>query len=354
MNMFKIIRQFTIFFVCFIVFSAVVLTTSASALSLSVSLQSSSKTKAILVAGDAISSGKGLDDRAGKSYGSLLAAQFGVTGGKYNNIAEDYMSSSAFLELLTYLQLDVEGADTMIISLGIDDIMPIITDAIEMTAGGDMTYSKLLSYAADAEYIKSLNEAIDHTAIFNATAKYSVNISEIINRIRRYNPDIRIVFLSLYNPLDGAESLISLKNIFSSPVDMMNNALNKATEESGCNVINLKTAFAGQANKLTNLTSLDVSPNAEGHKIIASLLADYISALPDLTEETTPDVTTAELDESLVTDTQNTPETTLPPSDYKIPLEKSHLWIYILIAAGVSGAGIVIGSYSVKNRKKKN
>ncbi len=325
----------------------------ASGLSLSVNLTQGEKTKAILAAGDAITSGKGLDDRAGKSYGSLVASGLGISGGKYCNIAEDYMTSAELSEKLLYAELYVKDADLMIISVGTDDIMNIVTTAIEMTAeGGKMSYSRLLAYAADAEFIKKLSEAIDHTAILNAVSKFPVNIGDIIARVRGFNPDIRIVFLSLYNPLDGSSALAPMKSILDSPIEMMNTALKKTSEDSGCGYIDLSTAFSGKADIMTNITSLDVNPNADGHKLIADLLKDYISSLPDLSDKTEPPVTTGFVTEPPANGTDEISETTAQPSDYKWLDDESHLWVYIVIAAIVSSAGIAIGIYSVKSKPK--
>ncbi len=349
----SIFGHFIMILLCLSIFSALVL--PLAGLTLTGGNTPGEKTKAILAAGDSITSGKGLDDRAGKCYGSLVAAQFGVTGGKYNNIAKDDMTSAALKDMLEEAELYVKNADLMIISTGTDDIMSIIMTAVRTTAGGELTYSKLLSYAADAEYVKRLNDAIDHTAILNAVAKYSVNLGNIISKVKSFNPDIRIVFLSLYNPFDGVKELASLKNIASSPVDLMNSALHKTAEENGCAVADIFTAFAGKADQLTNITSLDTSPNAEGHRLAASLIAEYISALPDLTDDTLTDVTvtTAAVTEPDVSETKKESETTVPPSDFIWPRQESHLWIYIVIAVAVSGAGISIGMYSVKSNTKK-
>ncbi len=332
------------------IFCALLLPTALSAAE-----DGSVKTRSILVAGDAVSSGKGLSDRAGKSYGALVASEYGISGGRYKNIASDFMSSGNMIDDLTYRQLEIEDADLMIISVGADDIMSIITSAIEMTTDDKMTYPKLLQLAADPDYIRRLNDAIDHTALLNAAAKYWVNVGEIILRAEKFNPEIRIVFLSIYNPLDGTPALAPLSELLTSPISLMNESLRKAADENGCHVIDLEAAFAGKTSQLTNLTSLDPSPNAEAHALIAGLLTEYISTLPSLPEPTTePPVTSSLTDEPPVTDTGVVgEETTGPISGYKKPGDKSRLWVYIAIALFSGSVGVAVGAYSVKRKMQE-
>ncbi len=339
----------TLFFIAIFLCCVLLVPTALSAAG-----DSSVKTRSILVAGDAVSSGKGLSDRAGKSYGSLVAAELGIGGGRYKNIASDFMSSGNMIDDLTYRQLEIEDADLMIISVGADDIMSIITSAIEMTSDGKMTYPRLLELAADPDYIKRLSDAIDHTAILNTAAKYWVNIGEIILGAERFNPEIRIVFLSIYNPLEGSQELAPLSELLTSPISLMNESLRDAADENGCHVIDLEAAFAGRAAQLTNLTSLDPSPNAEAHGLIADLLIDYISTLPNLPEVTTEPPATASTDELPTTNTDITSEeTTGPISDYKKPSEKSRLWVYIAIALFSGSVGVAVGAYSVRRKMQE-
>ncbi|HHT54775.1 MAG TPA: hypothetical protein GX011_07640, partial [Clostridiales bacterium] len=190
-----------------------ILLCTASLLMLYAAAVSAQKVSGLLVAGDSISSGRGLDDRAGKRYGSLLAAKLGLSGGKNINVAEDDMTSTDLLEKLPGYEAGIKAADLMVISVGTYDIMSIILPALD-PAGGGIDYPKLLEMVRDADYVRRVEEAADQNALINAAVKYSFNLGEIITLIRQANPGIRIVFLSLYNPFDGPRQLSELKVAF--------------------------------------------------------------------------------------------------------------------------------------------
>lgn len=304
----------------------------------------------LLVAGDSISSGRGLDDRAGKRYGGVFAAKFGLSGGKSINVAEDSMTSADLLGKLPEYEASIKATDLMVISIGTDDIMSIIMPALD-PAGEGLSYAELLERVRDDDYIRRVKEAADQNALFIAAVKYSFNLGEIITLIRQANPGIRIVFLSLYNPFDGPRQLSELKVAFDPYIKMMNDALELAAEKNGCRVFDLAGAFEGRADQLTHIASLDISPSAAGHMLIADLLIDLIPTLPD-PPETEPPVT-EDTSDLQTTDTDDQPETTTSnPLDIIITPPESRLWIYILVAVCAGGTGIAIGALSVKAKKE--
>ncbi|HOA85429.1 MAG TPA: SGNH/GDSL hydrolase family protein, partial [Bacillota bacterium] len=269
-----------------------ILLCTASLLILYAAAVSAQKVSGLLVAGDSISSGRGLDDRAGKRYGSLLAAKLGILGGRNMNVAEDSMTSADLLAKLPEYENSIKAADLMVISVGTDDIMSIIMPALNPSGEG-ISYPKLLERVRDADYIRKVKEATDQSALFYAAVKFSFNLGEITTLIKQANPGIRIVFLSLYNPFDGPEQLSELKAEFAPYIEMMNLALEQAAEKYGCRVLDLATAFEGKTSQLTDITSLDISPNAAGHTLIADLLFELIPTLLDtpVTELPQTDVT---------------------------------------------------------------
>lgn len=316
-----------------------------------ISPASAESVRVMLVMGDAVSSGKMLPDRAGGSFGGLLAAELGIKSGDYRNVAADTADSGDLLESLPLHSAYIERADFIVISIGIDDIMPYIGGALESMVGGEVTYSEFLSLVSVPGFADRLNAAIDHTAIFGATTAFSVNLRNIILKIKEYSPGCGIVLLSLYNPVDGIPELAELKSAFEITVRAVNQSIESAASEYDCGVINLAAAFAGGAGRMTNITSLDVSPSAAGHRVIADLIKEYAANLPEL-----PD-----LSESGVT-TGGAPETNPPGSEgevtttagdlWVVPTPRdSHIWIYVLIAAAVAGGGIVVALLRIKQKK---
>ncbi len=303
----------------------------------------------LLVVGDSVSSGRGLDDRAGKRYGSLLSAKLGLPGGKNVNLAEDSMTSAALLEKLPEYEASIKAADIMVISTGTDDIMSIIMPTLD-PAGEGLSYPRLLERVGDADYIRRVKDAIAQTDSVNPLVKFSLNLGEIITFIKQTNPGIRIVLLSLYNPFDGPEQLSALKDVFAPYIEMMNVALNQAAEKYDCRVLDLASVFEGRTHQLTHITSLDISPSAAGHMLIADLLAELIPTLPDPPETEPPG--TDETSELQTTDTSDPTETTTSdPLDIIITPSVSRLWVYILVAVCAGGTGIAIGALSVKAKK---
>ncbi|MGI6167018.1 MAG: SGNH/GDSL hydrolase family protein [Eubacteriales bacterium] len=328
-----------------------ILLCTASLLMLYAAAVSAQKVSGLLVAGDSISSGRGLDDRAGKRYGSLLAAKLGLSGGKNINVAEDDMTSTDLLEKLPGYEAGIKAADLMVISVGTYDIMSIILPALD-PAGGGIDYPKLLEMVRDADYVRRVEEAIDQYALVNAMTKYYLNLEKIVTLIKQANPGIRIVLLSLYNPFAGSEQLSTLKAKFDLYIKIMNDNLRQVAETYGCRVLDLAAAFESKTGQLTDITSLDISPNAAGHTLIADLLFELISTLPDPPETEPPQTNVTS--ESQPTDTTPPPEetTTSDPLDLIKTPPESRLWIYILVAVCAGGTGIIIGAISVRSKKE--
>lgn len=298
---------------------------------------SAQKVSIFVTAGDAVSSGRGLDDRAGKAYGALFAASMGVKGGKYRNIADDTADSQALLDKLFLYETDIADADLIVLSVGTDDIMPYIMAGLETVISSRVSYAELLARAAEPEFTVKLSQAIDGTAMLSAIARYSVNLGKIIAEIKKYSPDIKIVLINLYNPADGIAALGGIKLIIDPYIAMINDKIKKAADDYGCHELDITAAFAGRAEKMTNITSLDIAPSAEGHRAISDLLSEFAAALPELPEQTTKEPVT----QSPVDQTDNTKIiTTGDPADTGdlgiiINEPPSRAIIYIIIAGSV-------------------
>lgn len=314
---------------------------------------SAESVRRIFIAGDAISSGKGLSDRAGKSYGGLLAAELGIKSGNYMNVAVDSADSDALLDSLPVNRVYIEDADLIILSTGLDDIMPYIMGALETVIATKVSYSEFIKKASAADFAGRLNDAIDHTALFNTTTKFTLNLNDIILKIREYNPNATIVLLSLYNPLYGIDSVAGAKAVLDNVINPINSSIAAKAAEYGCHVADLSAAFTGSADKMTNLTSLDPSPNATGHRAIADLLKEFIATLPELPPETTP-ANTTEPDETTepAGSSDSTAETTTSVDlGYEQNNSDMRIWIYIAIAVFVAAGGVMIVVFSVRRKK---
>ncbi|MBE6543528.1 MAG: SGNH/GDSL hydrolase family protein [Ruminococcaceae bacterium] len=254
----------------------------ASILSSNFSVSASTRAPKILVAGDSISSGYGLEgypDGIVENYGRLFASSVGsLEGDSYINLSVDGETSAGLLWRIENSPKTVfSGFDAVIVSSGgndlIDSLLPSVISIIAEFSGG--------SYR-DADLLVKLNLASEK---FFSTAKKTGedvyrNLSSALSALRKQNPSAYLAVLSIYDPFDdnsnkGALKLID-KALIAPCIDLLNSYIKKSAEENGFDYIDVDSLFSGRAGTLTNIKSLDIHPNAEGHLLISDgILKSY-------------------------------------------------------------------------------
>ena len=244
----------------------------------------------LLVLGDSIAAGVGLEGYTGNDngpagcYASILAEKYKKElpegcAMKMDNKAVSGYTSTDLLNQLTSASVDkcVLSSCAVVISIGGNDLMRPALDFVEkdlgLTTPEDMkkfNKAKLLL----PSNISKINEKLDE--ISSNLAKYGENLDKIVDYIRTKAPNTLIVVQTVYNPLDSNESLATISGMIGGKIDELNGIINshakKENGEQNYVVCDVHTAFKGKSSEYTNIDKFDIHPNAEGHKVISELV----------------------------------------------------------------------------------
>lgn len=260
-----------------------------STLSVTVSATENEKYEKLLLLGDSITYGYGLEgDRDScRSYGNQLREHLGVEWENFKNAAVNGDTSADLLALLPSLQKEVKEADLIVITIGGNDLLGIIWGAVAAVGGnaGD-----IIAMLNDPAYVSKFLEKITMDVISNTIIKYSVNMSGIVSYIRSNNPNARVLFLAQYDPMSGLE-LGTPGQVTSSALKLLNTQMRESVEAGGCEYLDVYTPFVGKAAELTNMLSADIHPNQAGHDKIFEIISKYLTASPEETDNVQPEET---------------------------------------------------------------
>lgn len=255
----------------------IMLTTGAAAAGNAVSGQT------LVVLGDSIASGYGLSEytsgnnySAPLSFGNMLGAEFG----SYRNFAVDGRTSRQLLDALETpggaLANAVFDADVIVVSIGGNDFLqPMISELkkaaltdyrlMEAILGGNFKPEMLGEYSQ--RILSSALEAAKRTD----TEQISDNIQECVKKILSVNPDCEIILMTVYDPFSGNLLLKAASDVARERLPHLNDRI-KALESGNVSVIDVYSAFEGNADRFTNISRFDIHPNADGHNKIYELL----------------------------------------------------------------------------------
>ena len=267
----------------------------------------------IVVLGDSIARGYGLEDveterfsallseKLKKNYAEVNVANYGVDGRTGSELLDSIKNSPA---------PELKDCDHVIISIGGNNILQSLKNMenlIGMAENFDpsvfIDYFKYL-FAEDAETkekfaytlkiinaaFEDLNEAFESeqfdSVIENAGKNLEAEIPEIVSEIRKINPDAKIYIQTVYNPYDGLT--VSLNNIEETldlayhgerAVAKLNAPIESLADVCGYTVVPVWRAFDESTKTLTNAGfelmkgkfSVDPHPNSKGHAYIAEI-----------------------------------------------------------------------------------
>lgn len=276
-------------------FVAIALATSMLALTCSAEEIS----KNILIIGDSISTGYGLEGYPSttvKNYGNILAIDKNLT---VTNLAVDGASSADLATSLAGASDTLKNFDTIIVSIGGNDILGLlITDMkTALSVPADATGAELQAAIATNENAKTLIAALikkPEVAMkyITAATTYGANLTSIITTIRTANPTAELYFQTIYNPFDGVTGFEDLSTIAETLLTPINTAITSNATTGNYTVIDVYTAFKGNALALTNITAMDIHPNAKGHEIIAKVISGLFVVESDVVVETSTETST--------------------------------------------------------------
>lgn len=262
---------------------------TAAAVAAACAASASADDRALVVLGDSITSGYGLDGYvSGDNYSAAqsFANRFGGEFGSYENYAVDGRTSGELLTALDDADIAaaLAGADTVVVSIGGNDFLqPMLgavqdavmsdPDLLSAIQGGDVQLdednymqimSQMMSVMLDAV------DAVDVSAIGG-------NICSILSEISDLNSGCQVILLTVYDPFEGVQGMEMMDVAAREKLGELNAEISAEASEHGAQVADVHSAFAGHALDYTNISSMDIHPNKDGHGVIYSLLSDLTS-----------------------------------------------------------------------------
>ncbi|HHX56797.1 MAG TPA: hypothetical protein GX710_02120, partial [Clostridiales bacterium] len=241
-------------------------------------VEAETETPDVLILGDSISTGYGLDEGT-QSYGEIVADYIDAN---YSNLSVNGDTSADLLSLLTEDETVIDAvteAEIICISIGGNDMLGTLMTALsQYMEEGDTWLDAKDKILADQTAVAALNANLSQdltTAVSNI-----VLISQAIDTL---NIDAEVIFQTVYNPFEiytvsgnALADLHSFTNIYLGALNTGIKSLYSAT------IVDTYSNFKGYGWLFTNITSQDIHPNKLGHMEIAS---QYISVLEDVSFE---------------------------------------------------------------------
>lgn len=246
------------------------------------------KLGSVTVIGDSIASGYGLTEyvsgnnySAIDSFGNLLGAE----SGHYENYAVDGRRSdelfSAISDENSPLTRSVSEADNVVISIGGNDFLKPMLDAIKTSALTDTDFFlSILEGDISAGRISEYSNGILQSALTaarNVDVEGSVsNIRKITDKISALNPDAKIIVLTVYNPFAGNVLLTAASEAAEEKLSELNDGI-KSLEGGNILVADIYEVFKGHESGYTNIGRLDIHPSSAGHYKIYEALSEILN-----------------------------------------------------------------------------
>ena len=242
------------------------------------------KKKQYLSLGDSIASGYGLSSARTERYSYLVAQELGADYVE-NNYGVDGYTSSQLLTLVKSGLLDFSNTGVITVSIGANNIL----------APGQQLIPYLQSDAAGA--YRLLQSEAFLASLAAGVTQFASDLPAIVAELRALAPDAQIVLLTVYNPYKGAKYPIVVNGQaadfeigeFCKPyIEQLNEIVKAVAAETGCLVADVYTAFEESTDVNTNVTlstsghittSFDPHPNKKGHRLIAEVITEQLSAL---------------------------------------------------------------------------
>lgn len=245
--------------------------------------ETATETLVYIALGDSVTAGYGLAEPEDDNCMTLFAALLESDGYTldYLNAGYDGLTSAGLLAGLKKLNDDelsiLRGADIITLNIGGNDLLgPLKTFILD--TGVNYAEPQL------ADLFKLLffefSEA-QATLLEDTLEAFAKTFAEIVAFLGEMAPDAVLIIDTVYNPLpleglvvsESAEALIAALNVI----------ITQTAEEAGAILADVGGAFAAAAAdgaRVVNFSlfaapiSVDIHPNAEGHKLIAELLYD--------------------------------------------------------------------------------
>lgn len=242
----------------------------------------------LVVLGDSIATGYGLpgyvagDNASAKdSFGNKLGAQ----SKEYANFAVDGRTTAELLTALDSADITakIKNADSVVVSIGGNDyLVPLATALMEAVYKDEELMGLFASGSEPTEAdVKRLTEKLE-PVMQNAVNSVDLdktysNLNGIFGKIRQLNPDCEIVTLTVYNPFEGNTNMAFFDKSSETVLAKLNTKIYAAAGINGVKVVDAYTLFKGKPTEYTNIATMDVHPNKNGHALIYSKISALLS-----------------------------------------------------------------------------
>lgn len=267
----------------------------------------------VVVLGDSIARGYGLENVDAQRFSSLLAEELETVYADVSvaNYGVDGQTGAELLASLKENEIDkLDNCDHVIVSIGGNNILQVLTSLspllndigdvdpavfkdyfLYLFAKDEQTKEKY-SYSCKTinDIFKKVNAAFEsaefNALIDNAEKTLSDEIPLIVSEIKRINPNAKIYIQTVYNPylnvnvtLEGVEEKLDLSFYGEKAVAKLNLPIASLAEENGYTVAPVWERFGRSKKPLTNAGfdisntrfSVDPHPNSYGHIVIADI-----------------------------------------------------------------------------------
>ena len=242
-----------------------------------------SNTKALKIVslGDSISSGYLLSDQK-YSFDNLLASTLNADLFEYSYLG--MRSDDLLIDLNNEsIKKEIENANIIIINIGANDLLDLLDYADLSKVGIEIEYGSIPKIEFNSEFIKNLKTYLRDFTVnelepmaIEAANDFSTIFPLIIEKVKDYNSEAKILVNSLYNPFfDISVPLFNLdlhdiENIADNTIKRFNNTI---YNHDGYEIIDVYNVLRN--NNYLNVNpfklSFDPHPNLEGHKKIYEL-----------------------------------------------------------------------------------
>lgn len=358
------------------IFTLIITVTMISVINIKTFAEGEEEFSSILVLGDSISSGYGLegypDDIEGiRSYANLMREEF--TPNTFNNLAINGQTSAQLLEKVKKGEYDenIKDADLILITIGGNDVLHNFIQSLkELIVDLDGNYQivtseeNVLNKIKD-KIIKSQNEEEYNKICEN----FKANFLELVTLLNEKNSDAKLYFQTIYNPFSGVTYLSEIDEFAEKYINRINEVIRNNTKDENNNILyqyaDVADVFDKSAYMFTNILKFDIHPNSIGHKVIYEILSREINnteinlgeilatiqmqTFSESEEETTAETTTISETTIVYTTKEDIETQTAEQTDSQLDNGKKSMYIGISLAIAIC----IIFSYVYNKLSKK-
>ncbi len=254
----------------------------------------------LVVLGDSIASGYGLPNyTAGNNYSAKdsFGNKLGAKSASYANFAVDGRTTEQLLTAIdsTDISDKIKNADNVVVSIGGNDYLVPLDTTLMDAVSKDEELAKLFTAEnanpSEAD-VKRLTDKLQ-TVIADAMNKVDIdktydNLNGIFGKIRKLNPDCKIVTFTVYNPFEGNANMAFFDKTSQEMLNKLNTRIYAAAGINSVEVIDVYSLFKGKPRQYTNIAIMDVHPSKDGHALMYSKLASALPSVPSADKGNSP------------------------------------------------------------------